>query len=315
MGLETGTYISDLNSANPTATDVKSEGDDHLRLIKSTVKATFPNVSGAATPTHTELNFLASQEGAFLLKGIAAAGGSVNAITADFTPNVSLTNNVTVIVEAAGANTSATVTFSPDGLTAKNVKKNGNQALEIGDIYGAGHRLILSYDSSNDVWELLNPSTNAISSVSGYTGGRNIYLNNEVSDSTAFTLTSLSASAWHDIGPTGSGATNTWTALNSVPSNAKFIRVKVVNSIDGATTATLYGSYVFVRKNGSSASATNQTQISSAALRNRSGSSEYDSNHVYFDIPVSTSIIFDAQRQDDGGGTPVVTFYLIGWVS
>ena len=58
MGLETGTYISDLVSTNPVSSDPKSEGDDHLRFIKSTVKATFPNVSGAVTPTHTELNYV-----------------------------------------------------------------------------------------------------------------------------------------------------------------------------------------------------------------------------------------------------------------
>ena len=58
MGLETGTYIDSLNSSNPTATDAVSEGDDHLRLIKSTVKATFPNLSNAVTSTHTELNLL-----------------------------------------------------------------------------------------------------------------------------------------------------------------------------------------------------------------------------------------------------------------
>jgi len=58
MGLETGTYISDLNSSNPVAGDPVNEGDDHLRLIKSTVKATFPSVTGAVTSTHTELNLL-----------------------------------------------------------------------------------------------------------------------------------------------------------------------------------------------------------------------------------------------------------------
>ena len=58
MALETGTYISDLVATNPTATDPKSQGDDHLRLIKSTVKVTFPNISGAVLPTHTELNYV-----------------------------------------------------------------------------------------------------------------------------------------------------------------------------------------------------------------------------------------------------------------
>ena len=58
MGLETGTYISDLNSSNPVAGDPVNEGDDHLRLVKSTVKATFPSITGAVTATHTELNLI-----------------------------------------------------------------------------------------------------------------------------------------------------------------------------------------------------------------------------------------------------------------
>jgi len=58
MPLEVGTFISDLVSTNPTSTDPKAEGDDHIRLLKSTIKATFPNVSGAVTPTHTELNYV-----------------------------------------------------------------------------------------------------------------------------------------------------------------------------------------------------------------------------------------------------------------
>ena len=58
MGLETATYISDLNTANPVgASDNASTLDDHIRLIKSTVKTTFPNVTGAVTATHTELNY------------------------------------------------------------------------------------------------------------------------------------------------------------------------------------------------------------------------------------------------------------------
>jgi len=59
MALETGTYISDLNASNPVSTDGLAQADDHLRLIKSTVKATFPNVSGAITATHTEINAVA----------------------------------------------------------------------------------------------------------------------------------------------------------------------------------------------------------------------------------------------------------------
>lgn len=44
MSLETGTYISDLITTNPVgATDKRSQGDDHLRLIKTTLKNSILN--------------------------------------------------------------------------------------------------------------------------------------------------------------------------------------------------------------------------------------------------------------------------------
>jgi len=58
MALETGTYVSDLVDANPADTDPRSQGAGHLRLIKSLIKATFPNITGAVTATHTDLNWL-----------------------------------------------------------------------------------------------------------------------------------------------------------------------------------------------------------------------------------------------------------------
>jgi len=56
MALESTTYIDGLVTTNPTGTDLRSQGDDHIRLVKSTIRSTFPNVSGAMTATHTELN-------------------------------------------------------------------------------------------------------------------------------------------------------------------------------------------------------------------------------------------------------------------
>ena len=58
MGLETGTFISDLDAANPLPADKRRQGDDHLRLIKATIKNTFPNINGAVTVTDEQLNFL-----------------------------------------------------------------------------------------------------------------------------------------------------------------------------------------------------------------------------------------------------------------
>lgn len=56
MPLETGTHISELNAANPPATDGLSQADDHLRKIKLALTTDFPNVAGAVTATHTALN-------------------------------------------------------------------------------------------------------------------------------------------------------------------------------------------------------------------------------------------------------------------
>lgn len=55
MGLETGTYIGDLVETNPVgATDFKQDGDNHLRLIKSTIKNTFPGLVGAFARVQTK---------------------------------------------------------------------------------------------------------------------------------------------------------------------------------------------------------------------------------------------------------------------
>jgi hypothetical protein len=58
MSLESATYIDGLVAANPVAGDNFSQGDDHLRLMKAVLKASFPGISGAATATHTEINYL-----------------------------------------------------------------------------------------------------------------------------------------------------------------------------------------------------------------------------------------------------------------
>jgi len=56
MALETAFYISDLNVSNPLSTDTVSQADDHLRLIKSVLKSTFPNINSPVTATPAQLN-------------------------------------------------------------------------------------------------------------------------------------------------------------------------------------------------------------------------------------------------------------------
>ena len=46
MPLETGSFINDLTVTNPAASDPVGQGDDHLRLIKSCVQGSLPNLGG-----------------------------------------------------------------------------------------------------------------------------------------------------------------------------------------------------------------------------------------------------------------------------
>lgn len=59
MALEQATTINQLVETNPLGTDTKSQGDDHIRLIKGALRRTFPNITGPITVDEKVLNALA----------------------------------------------------------------------------------------------------------------------------------------------------------------------------------------------------------------------------------------------------------------
>lgn len=77
MSLESATYIPELTNTNPVgATDPKSEGDDHLRLLKKTILNTFGAFVGTAgspksvTLTEDEINDCAQKLAAATIAGL-----------------------------------------------------------------------------------------------------------------------------------------------------------------------------------------------------------------------------------------------------
>lgn len=59
MPVEIADNISELNENYPIgSSDFISQGDDHLRLLKTAIKATFPNVADTIHVSHTVLNYL-----------------------------------------------------------------------------------------------------------------------------------------------------------------------------------------------------------------------------------------------------------------
>ena len=127
MALETGTYISDLVTSNPAFTDGVSQADDHLRLIKSTVKATFPNITGAVTATHTDLNKMTSsgnpqfatiELGAASDTTLSRSAAGVVAVEGVTVPLNSITNTHTALQIELGHASDTTITRSAAGVLA-----------------------------------------------------------------------------------------------------------------------------------------------------------------------------------------------------
>lgn len=79
MPLETATLIHQLDTANPLGSDPISAGDDHIRMIKAAIKATFPNVTGVVNATHTVLNNAANavqRDGSVSMTGALTLSGA-----------------------------------------------------------------------------------------------------------------------------------------------------------------------------------------------------------------------------------------------
>lgn len=130
MPLESASFISQLNTANPTAADPKSEGDDQIRLVKSVLKAQFPNFTAAAvTPTVAELNHVAGatsplQTQINTLSGTFATYAPLASPALTGTPTVPTASNGTSTTQAAstafvqaaiaGVNAQTGVTLSVD---------------------------------------------------------------------------------------------------------------------------------------------------------------------------------------------------------
>ncbi len=110
MPLETSTYISGLTETWPVTGDPKSQGDDHLRLVKSVLKGTFPTatkpfyfptteaVSGTITLDATDQNNvieITSTGGNVVVNlpstlGVGDKGWSCQVVKVSFDPNAAI---------------------------------------------------------------------------------------------------------------------------------------------------------------------------------------------------------------------------------
>lgn len=194
MALESGTYINSLNASNPVATDGIAQADDHMRLIKSTVKASFPGVTGAVNSTHTELNALDGFTGTVAdlnyAKDLRATGvtaaefdyldGVVSALQAQIDAIPKLVKTVNANSGARFPNVGATenldhrvggVSRLPKFLVAYAVADSGNNGYSFQDrVFIGGSDTQFNAQSGITIgWDLVNITYRIGTNASGFT--------------------------------------------------------------------------------------------------------------------------------------------------
>ncbi len=120
MALETGSFIDDLTITNPLGADAKNEGDDHLRLIKKVLKATFPGMGGAAWRVQTKSGTYTVVAGDNM-----STLNCTTALTLNLTAAATLGNQHMFLVVANGGD----VTIDPNGAETL----NGSATLVVSD--------------------------------------------------------------------------------------------------------------------------------------------------------------------------------------
>lgn len=120
---------------------------------RATLLAQGTNAMDAATVRQTQLGAHSS----------AVAGGTVNAITASFSPEItSVVAGTVVRVLSSGANTISTPSLSVGATGEGTIVKGNDLPLAVGDIPGAGYWCEFALNQALTKWVLMNPASGIV---------------------------------------------------------------------------------------------------------------------------------------------------------
>lgn len=151
MGIETSTTIQGLNAAWPLGTDPRSEGDNHLRLTKSVLKAVFDDsnanallfkVIGIRFSKATGFQALEAMAGAVVRGRINFSVGTPTTLTISAMDAAGAAVN-TLTVNEIGVGGSAGDFFTYNGYTVRETGSLEKRARFSGDIAGAASRAVV----------------------------------------------------------------------------------------------------------------------------------------------------------------------------
>lgn len=172
---------------------------------------------------------------------------------------------------------------------------------------------VASLDASSKILDAQLPASVAGSTVSNFIKGQIIQVEDDTgAGSASFSLTAIGTS-YESIGPTGSGATNTWAALDSLPTTAKYIIVRVY---DFLTTTAVSGAHyrrIYQRVTGSVTGLVGQALSHYNYVHNETAVARSSVTISTIIIPVDSSGRFDLALQTAGSISGTHALYLIGW--
>ena len=227
MGLETSTYVDGLNTANPAATDGLAQADDHIRLIKTVLKNTFPNLTGAVTATQANLNNTTAIPSTLTDLGISD-GSNGMVLSTDGSGNFSFTalpegTTDTNYYVNGGSFSGTTLTLTRDGLSSISISgfpQSITDNSQIGN--GAGYITSAPAPTTSQVGSATaglgadTVGSYALLKASGGTAGATITgSNNYFTNSEWTTGPAVSASGtWRRMGYTGDAAPTVYLRIS-----------------------------------------------------------------------------------------------------
>lgn len=172
-----------------------------------------------------------------------------------------------------------------------------------------------AFQDATNTWLFFRHGITA-NAVTNYVSGMRIYRNENGYNTTAFDVDgNVTESTFESVGPTGSSATNIWTAMDDIPAGARIAIISVILYVLGDESAVGFLGQVFARATGSSQAAANGQRIAFIQADNNNLTDVPEKGiQVQAMVPLDSSRRFDITWAASADAAVNIDIYLHGFV-